>query len=74
MNCPACKAHMTEGSTELVFKRGRSVVVVENIPAIVCKQCGEASLDSATSQKAYDLADAEIKKGISLEFCDFKAA
>lgn len=74
MRCPACKSEMEQGFTELVFKRNRSVVVIENIPAVVCKQCGEASLDMKTSQLAYEIAEREIKRGVSLEFCKFKAA
>jgi YgiT-type zinc finger domain-containing protein len=63
---------MEQGFTELVFKRNRSVVVIEGVPALVCKQCGEASIDMKTSQAAYDLADFEIKRGVFLEFCKFK--
>ena len=74
MRCPACKSEMEQGFTELVFKKNRSVVVIEGVPAVVCPQCGEASIDLKTSKIAYDIADKEIKRGVSLEFCKFKAA
>lgn len=74
MRCPACKSEMEDGLTELVFKRNRSVIVIEGIPAVVCKQCGEASIDLNSSQTAYELAEREMKRGVSLEFCKFKAA
>jgi len=65
---------MQEGTTELTLKRGRSIVVMENIPAMVCLQCGEASIDAATSQQAYEIATKEIQRGVALEFYDYKAA
>ena len=72
--CPACKAPMQNGSTELTFKRDRSVVVIEEIPALVCQQCGEASIEETVAQKAYEIAEVEINRGVALEFCKFKVA
>jgi YgiT-type zinc finger domain-containing protein len=69
-----CKANMTKGTTDLTFRRGRSVVIIEGVPALVCQQCEEASIDSSVAQKAYDLAEMEIKRGVTLEFLKFKAA
>ena len=74
MKCPACKSEMENGLTELVFKRNRSVIVIEKVPAMVCHQCGEASINFKTSQSAYELAEREMKRGVSLEFCLFQAA
>ncbi|MBP6217890.1 MAG: type II toxin-antitoxin system MqsA family antitoxin [Oligoflexales bacterium] len=74
MNCPACKSKMAEGFTELVFRRDRCVIVIEHVPALVCSQCGEASMESPTAQQAYMMAEQEINRGVSLEFCKFRAA
>ena len=71
--CPVCKGKMAPGRTDLTLRRDRSVVVVEDIPALVCEHCGEASLDAETSKAAYDLAEREIRRGVSLEFCTFAA-
>ena len=72
-HCPLCKGLMKPGHTDLTFRRKRSVVVVESIPAAVCDNCGEASIDAAKSQAAYELAEREIKRGVTLEFCTFAA-
>lgn len=74
LHCPLCKTKMTKGTTELVLKRDRSVVVMECVPAMVCPQCGEASIDAATSQTAYEIAEKEILRGVALEFCTFRTA
>jgi YgiT-type zinc finger domain-containing protein len=64
---------MAPGRTEVVLRRGRSVVVVEAVPALVCQDCGEASLDAETSRRVYAQADAEVQRGVALEFCTFAA-
>lgn len=65
---------MEEGKTDLTFRRDRSVVVIEEVPAMVCPQCEEASIDAEVSQKAYEIAEHEIKRGVALEFLKYKAA
>ena len=74
LHCPACKAEMQVGKTELILKRGRNVVVIEDVPAMVRPQCGEASIDATVSQSAYSLAENEIKRGVALEFCKYHTA
>lgn len=74
IHCPLCKAEMKKGKTELTLKRNRSVVVIEDVPAMVCSQCGEASIDLTVSQAAYKMAEKEIERGVALEFCKFRAA
>jgi YgiT-type zinc finger domain-containing protein len=64
---------MEPGETHVTLRRDRSVVVVESIPALVCVNCGEASMDADTAQAVYDLAEREIKRGVSIEFLTFAA-
>ena len=71
--CPLCKGTMAQGTTDLTLRRGRSVVVVEAVPALVCQACGEASLSAAVSQAVYTLADREASRGVALEFCTYAA-
>ena len=74
LNCPFCKTRMKKGKTELTLKRNRSIVVIEDVPAMVCPQCGEASIDLLISQIAFEMAEKEIQRGVALEFCKFRAA
>ncbi len=48
--------------------------MIEQIPALVCAQCGEASIDHENAQKAYEIGEREVARGMSLEFCKFQAA
>jgi len=74
IKCPVCKTEMEQGKTELVMRRKKSVVVIEEVPALVCPQCEEASIDSEVSKKAYNIAEKELNWGVALEFCKYQAA
>ncbi len=73
MKCPICKGVLNSGKTDITFKRDRKVIVIENVPALICTNCGEAIVDSSTSQKAYNIAEEEMKRGVTLEFYNFAA-
>lgn len=72
--CVLCRGSMRQGKTDVTLRRGRSVVVVEGVPALVCENCGEASLDAVTAQAVHELAEREIARGVALEFCKYPAA
>ncbi|MEW5986250.1 MAG: YgiT-type zinc finger protein [Chloroflexota bacterium] len=44
--CYFCGGRLVPSRTMLPFVVGNSVVVVKNVPAEVCTQCGEAVVDS----------------------------
>ena len=46
---------------------------VQGVPALVCENCGEASIDAATAKKANEQAEREMARGVALEFCNFAA-
>ncbi len=74
VHCPLCKTRMKSGKTDLVMRRGKSVVVIEKVPALVCPQCGEASIVDKIAKIAFEIAEKKIDQGVSLEFCKFKEA
>ncbi|RLG23195.1 type II toxin-antitoxin system MqsA family antitoxin [Methanosarcinales archaeon] len=39
--CSICGGEMEEKEVEVIKKAGKRVVVVKDVPAWVCKQCGE---------------------------------
>jgi hypothetical protein len=49
------------------------VVVIRNVPAEICDECGEGSFDPATSDRLLDLAeDAANWSGAPVQICDFE--
>lgn len=49
--CLLCKSKMREGITEFVARVDEQVVVIKNIPAFVCPNCGESYYSIDTQRK-----------------------
>lgn len=48
-DCPMCHGSMEPGTTTFTSDLGFGVVVVRQVPALVCDQCGESWLSDETS-------------------------
>ncbi len=49
--CLVCGGKMHEGTTEIKARIGDVVVVITNIPALVCEHCDEAYYSLETARK-----------------------
>lgn len=49
--CPICGGRRVSGTTTFAVDLGFGVVVVRNVPAQVCEQCGEAWLDDTVAAR-----------------------
>ena len=45
MTCPLCKGKMLKGFTNLSFGTGENLLVVKDVPALVCEQCGDSFVE-----------------------------
>jgi len=51
MTCPICKNGKTlDGFTTLVFRKGKSTIIVKKVPAEVCENCNESFISENTSK------------------------
>ena len=65
--CPLCGGRKTRGTGTFTADLGSGAVVVRNVRATVCQQCGEEWIDDETAQKLEaTVADAR-KKGALVE-------
>ena len=72
--CPLCSGDLKEGLTVETFLEDDKVIVVKDIPAEVCQECGEAFIKSSVAgdiEKILDKLD-EIQSEISV--VHYKAA
>lgn len=54
MNCVICKTGTTAtGRVTVTLERGETVVIVKDVPAQVCEDCGEYYLDEAVAARVY---------------------
>lgn len=75
MNCVICKTGTTQkGKTNTLFDRNGSFVIVKDIPAQVCSQCGEAYFDEKTTEELYNKTTEILNSGAELEIIRMKAA
>ena len=49
--CPLCGAEKALGKTTYAVDLGSGVVLVRDVPAMVCQQCGEEWTGAATAQR-----------------------
>lgn len=49
--CDLCGGELSAGTTSLEIWRGEELIVLRDIPADVCQQCGEAYLSAQVSER-----------------------
>ena len=75
MNCPLCKSKMVEGTTVLTFKmEGSQILVIKDVPALICDQCGEEFVDIQTSRNVEKQVNKAVADGISMGFLSYTLA
>ena len=75
MNCVVCKHGETRpGQVTVTLQRGATTVILKQVPAEVCENCGEAYVDEETARKLLETAEAEAGAGAQVEVREYKAA
>lgn len=63
--CFACGGTLESGTTTFTADFGSGVVVIRDVPAIVCSQCGMEWIDDAVSEKIEGIVkDAKDKHSV----------
>ena len=74
MKCVICKHGETkQGKTTVTLQRGETTVVVKDVPAQVCDNCGEYYLSKEITGKLLKKADQAVKAGAEVEIIRFAA-
>ncbi|MFO1479419.1 MAG: type II toxin-antitoxin system MqsA family antitoxin [Turneriella sp.] len=73
--CQICKTGVLHpGHANVNLNRGETVVIIKEVPANVCDNCGEYYLNEATSKRVMDIAEAAVKSGAEVEIKRYQAA
>jgi YgiT-type zinc finger domain-containing protein len=68
MKCVICKSGVTtDGTTTITLERGATTVVIKDVPARVCQNCGEAYLDDHVAAILLTVAEAAVKAGVQVD-------
>jgi YgiT-type zinc finger domain-containing protein len=74
MNCPICRNGDTApGKVTVTLQRGETTIVVKEVPAEVCQNCGEFYLSEEVTGKLLNRAEAAVKNGAELEILRYAA-
>jgi len=72
MKCLYCKNTLKEGKTALTFQMGNDrIIVVKDVPALICEECGEESIDIKDSKIVEQLVHRAIADGIKMGFIEY---
>ena len=75
MNCLICKAGTTEAArTTVTIDRDGLLLVIRDVPAQICTNCGEKYFDSPTTDHILATAEKAFASGAELEIVRLKAA
>jgi YgiT-type zinc finger domain-containing protein len=74
MRCVVCKHGETRpGVTTVVLQRGGATVVINDVPARVCGNCGEEYVDERVAENVLAAAEASARAGVRAETRDYLA-
>ncbi len=75
MKCPLCRGKMVKGKTHLPYELdGERIVVVKNVPALVCAQCGDAFVEIEVLRKVEKIIDRAGRDGVTMGFVEYEKA
>ena len=75
MKCPICrKGETSPGTATVTLERGRLTLVVKEVPADVCDNCGEEYVDETATTELLAKAESEARSGTELNVRHFVAA
>ena len=68
MNCIICEIGLTQPEhVTVTLERDGAIVLVKDVPANVCQNCGERYFDSAITNQLLALAERAFGQGAELE-------
>ena len=74
MKCTICKTGQTHpGTTTVTLQRANTVVVIRDVPADICEDCGEYYLSEPTAKRVYADADETARRHVEVVIQQYAA-
>ena len=74
MKCVICKQGRTnKGTATVTLERGNTTVVIKEVPAEICENCGEYYLSDVVTEKVQNLAAQAVQHGAEIEVLKYAA-
>lgn len=73
--CPICRnGHLEEGLADTSMVHDGLVLVVRQVPAEICDNCGEKFFDETVTDRLLDIAEEAIAAGVQIDVRTYVAA
>ena len=74
MQCVICRHGTPQpGTVTVTLEWGATVIVIKDVPAEVCSQCGEYSLDEKTTSHIMNMAEQAVQRHAGAEIFRYAA-
>lgn len=75
MKCVVCKHGETrQGRTTVTLEKNGGALVIRNVPAEVCENCGEAYVSAEVTRSLLASANQTLRKGVEIDIREFATA
>jgi YgiT-type zinc finger domain-containing protein len=75
MRCIICKQGETlPGKTTVTLERDSLTLVIKNVPAGVCENCGEEYIDEEITRRLLSIAEEAAQSGVQVDIRSYIAA
>lgn len=61
MNCILCKSNLIKGVVNHIVDLDGHIIIIKNVPANVCKQCGEYFIETDVAMKLEKIIEEVMK-------------
>jgi YgiT-type zinc finger domain-containing protein len=69
--CPLCKGEKKPGNVIYTVNIGTGIIIVKDVPASVCNQCGEEWINSKIAKELEKIIESARKQKLQLEIIPF---
>jgi YgiT-type zinc finger domain-containing protein len=66
MNCIMCKSNLIDGNVNHIIDFDGHILILKNVPANICKQCGEYYIDTEIAEKIEKIIETIIKNNAEI--------
>ncbi len=74
MKCAICKHDETEpGTVTVTLQRGQTVVIIKDVPAEICRNCGEYYLSETVTEHVFAQAEDAVSRRAEVEILRYAA-
>lgn len=75
MICVICRqAELREGTGTSFFERNGMILVIKDVPKLVCPNCGEEYTDEETTERLLEIAEEAERNGVLTDIRKYRAA